>query len=230
MRNGRVEVNGERVSGGLVLVSPGDEIRVGTRKARVPRYGREEEDDAGTHSRTSATRRQPKVWLAHKLRGELVTTDDPKRRPTMAERFRQMGFHEIAKPVGRLDFNSEGLMVFTDCGDYARELELPSSRVPREYVVHVEGRVQRAWINSLRRGIRVDDVRYRPMLSADVLRDNEKGAWLALTLTEGKNREIRRIMEHMHLRVKRLIRVRYGPYELGEIPLGGVLPVSFLGR
>ena len=112
-------------------------------------------------------------------------------------------------------------MIYTNCGVLARNLELPSSRVEREYVVRVRGNVQESWLKSLRRGIRVGKTKYRPM-EATVLKRLDKGAWLSITITEGKNREIRRIMDHMRLYVRKFIRVRYGPYELGELPPGAV--------
>ena len=165
---------------------------------------------------------RPRVWLANKLKGELVTTSDPAGRPTIHERFEKMGLTSLHLiPVGRLDFNTEGLMIYTNCGVLARNLELPSSRVEREYVVRVRGNVQESWLKSLRRGIRVGKTKYRPM-EATVLKRLDKGAWLSITITEGKNREIRRIMDHMRLYVRKLIRVRYGPYELGELPPGAV--------
>jgi len=227
---GRVQINGTSTRKGtrVAFLNPGDQVRIMGRtltyndeSTKPPPQQQQQQQQQG--------KRKPRIWLANKLKGELVTTSDPQGRATISDRFEQMGLTSQQKhliPVGRLDFNTEGLIIFTNCGVLARNLELPSSRIEREYVVKVRGNVQDSWLNSLRRGIRVGNTRYRPMEAA-VLKRLEKGAWLSITLTEGKNREIRRIMDHMRLYVRKLIRVRYGPYALGDIPDGAVREVEY---
>jgi 23S rRNA pseudouridine2605 synthase len=167
------------------------------------------------------------VWAVHKLKGELVTRDDPAGRPTLSARLEKMGLPPGLRPVGRLDYHTEGLLLHTNDGDLARYLELPKNAVGRRYLVLVKGAVQRSWLRSLAgpRGSVFGGVRYRP-IQAQILRtEGANRTWLDMTLTEGKNREIRRILKCMKLEVKQLVRIAYGPYELGELAPGAAVEV-----
>ncbi|TMW57792.1 hypothetical protein Poli38472_014395 [Pythium oligandrum] len=170
----------------------------------------------------NATRR--KVWMAHKLPGELVTTNDPQGRPTIFDRLRVMGLTQHMMPVGRLDFNTEGLLLFTNDGEYARELEHPKTEVMRVYRVLVRGSVTPSKLDELRRGPIVDGIKYRS-IHATVQSTDKKDSWLQVRLAEGKNREVRKALAHVRVIVKRLIRVQYGPYRLADLPSGSVLEV-----
>ncbi|TYZ67100.1 hypothetical protein PybrP1_002834 [[Pythium] brassicae (nom. inval.)] len=165
---------------------------------------------------------QLKVWLAHKIPGELVTTNDPQGRPTIFDRLKVMGLTQHMMPVGRLDFNTEGLLLLTNDGDYARELEHPKSDVSRVYRAQVRGIVSESKIQELRRGPLVDGVKYRS-IEVSVQSTDKKDSWLQVKLAEGKNREVRKALAHVRLVVKRLIRVQYGPYRLADLPKGAVL-------
>ena len=127
--------------------------------------------------------------------------------------------------VGRLDINSEGLLLLTNDGGLARYLELPATGLQRRYRVRLHGAVNPARLEKLRRGITVDGVRYGPM---EARLEGSRGGtnqWLTITLKEGKNREIRRVMAHLGLQVNRLIRTAYGPFELGQLVAGEVVEV-----
>ncbi|CCI41386.1 unnamed protein product [Albugo candida] len=166
-----------------------------------------------------------KVWLAHKLKGELVTTEDPQGRSTIFDRFRQMGLKQHLMPVGRLDYNTEGLLILTNDGEYARQLEHPKSCVQRTYRAFVRGNVLRSKIEELGRGAIVKGVKYRP-IQVSVHSTDKKDSWLQVKVREGKNREVRNALAHVRLIVKRLIRVQFGPYRLADLPIGSVLEVT----
>ncbi|CAH0485934.1 unnamed protein product [Peronospora farinosa] len=165
-----------------------------------------------------------KMWMAHKLKGELVTNSDPLGRATIFDRLRVMGLTQHMMPVGRLDFNTEGLLLFTNDGDYARELEHPKTEVTRVYRALVRGNVAISKLQELQRGPLVDGVKYRP-IKVVVQSTDKKDSWLQVKVTEGKNREIRKALAHVRLVVKRLIRVGFGPYRLADLPSGAVLEV-----
>ncbi|CEG49922.1 pseudouridine synthase [Plasmopara halstedii] len=170
------------------------------------------------------TTKNRQVWIAHKLKGELITTKDPKGRTTIFDRLQKMGFHQHIMPVGRLDFNTEGLLLLTNDGDYARELEHPSNGVTRVYRALVRGHVLDSKILELKRGPVIHGMKYRP-IHVTVQSRNAKDSWLHVLVTEGKNREVRKALAHVRLVVKQLIRIQYGPYRLADLPPGAVLEV-----
>lgn len=161
----------------------------------------------------------PRLWRYHKPAGLITSHSDPQGRPTVFDELPE-GLPRVIS-VGRLDLNSEGLLLLTNDGELARSLELPSRGWTRRYRVRVHGKVDEDKLKSLKKGVEVDGVRYG---SIDAKFDKEQGtnAWLTVTLTEGKNREIRRVMEHIGLTVNRLLRVSYGPFQLGTLPKGEV--------
>lgn len=162
---------------------------------------------------------QTRVWRYNKPRGLVTTHSDPQGRPTVFERLPQ-GLPRVIS-VGRLDLTSEGLLLLTNDGALARRLELPSNAWLRRYRVRVNGMPDAATIERLGRGIEVEGVKYG---SITVVVEKAQGAntWLTVTLHEGKNREIRRALEHMGHMVTRLIRVSYGPFQLGMLEHGEV--------
>ena len=161
----------------------------------------------------------PRIWLYHKPAG-LVTTERD-------ERDRQTVFASLPEDmprvmsVGRLDINSEGLLLLTNDGELKRKLELPSTGWLRRYRVRIKGSASEASLDRLREGISVEGVNYQPMT---VTFDRQQGAnaWLTISIREGKNREIRRVMEAIGATVNRLIRVSYGPFQLGALAQGEV--------
>lgn len=160
-----------------------------------------------------------RLWRYHKPKGVLTTTRDPEGRPTVFERLPPELPRVVA--VGRLDYSSEGLLLLTNDGALARRLELPATGWTRRYRVRVHGRVDPARLATLEHGLTIAGVRYEPIRAA---LDVQKGdnAWITLALKEGKNREVRRVMEHLGYPVTRLIRVAYGSFQLGALARGAV--------
>jgi 23S rRNA pseudouridine2605 synthase len=156
-----------------------------------------------------------RLFRFHKPAGFLTTARDPGGRPTIMD-ILPPGLPRVV-PVGRLDMNTEGLLLLTTDGALKRALELPTSGVPRTYRVRAYGEVSQPAVESLIEGITIDGMRYGP-IDAEIERRTGRNLWLTMTLTEGKNREIRRVLEFMGLQVSRLIRVAYGPIELGDLP------------
>jgi 23S rRNA pseudouridine2605 synthase len=124
-------------------------------------------------------------------------------------------------PIGRLDLNTEGLLLLTNDGEFKRQMEMPSTGVERTYRARVFGDISQAQLEELIHGIEIDGVRYGK-IDANLERRTGRNGWLEMTLTEGKNREVRRVLEHFDLEVSRLIRTRYGPFVLGELAPGEV--------
>jgi 23S rRNA pseudouridine2605 synthase len=124
-------------------------------------------------------------------------------------------------PIGRLDLNTEGLLLMTNDGEFKRQMELPSTGVERTYRARCFGEVSQAQLEELIHGIEIDGVVYGK-IDANLERRTGRNGWVEMTLTEGKNREVRRVLEHLGLEVSRLIRTRYGPFMLGNMPVGTV--------
>jgi 23S rRNA pseudouridine2605 synthase len=160
-----------------------------------------------------------RLWRYHKPSGLVTTARDPQGRPTVFDRLPASLPRVVT--VGRLDLTSEGLLLLTNDGALARHLELPSTGWVRRYRVRVHGKVDPARLAALAGGTVVDGVRYGPV-EAKLEREKGENAWLAMGLSEGRNREVRRLCESMGLKVTRLIRVAYGPFQLGLLPRGEV--------
>ena len=163
-----------------------------------------------------------RLWLYYKPVGLITSHSDPRARPTVFEKL-PADLPRVLS-VGRLDLNSEGLLLLTNDGALERHLELPSTGWARRYRVRAYGRPEAERAESLGCGVTVDGVRYAP---AEVKVESQKGAncWLSVTLKEGKNREVRRLLEHIGLQVNRLIRTSYGPFQLGGMKAGEVKEV-----
>ena len=197
--DGRVSVNGQTVTSPALNVGEADRVAVD---------GRPLPEAAET-----------RLWRYHKPPGLLVSHSDPQGRPTVFEKLPA----ELPRVVsiGRLDINTEGLLLLTNDGELARALELPATGWTRRYRVRVYGRPDPERLASLARGITLDGIRYGPI---EARIDSEKGgnAWLTMALTEGKNREIKLVLEHLGMVVNRLIRVAFGPFQLGDLARGAV--------
>lgn len=161
----------------------------------------------------------PRLWRFHKQKGTVTSARDPQGRPTVFDALPEDMPRVIS--IGRLDYNTEGLLLLTNDGELARHLELPSTGWLRRYRVRARGRVSEADLAKLKDGITIDGIHYGPV-EASV--DSVAGAntWLTMGLREGKNREVRRILAHLDLEVNRLIRVSYGPFQLHDLPPGEV--------
>ncbi len=196
---GRVAVNGAKIASPALNIGPTDVVAVDGKPLPKPERTR--------------------LFLYHKPRGLVTTHSDPEGRPTI--------FGTLPKDlprlisVGRLDLSTEGLLLLTNDGGLARVLELPETGWLRRYRVRAHGSVTQPQLDALRKGVTVDGVRYGEI---EATLDRSKGAnsWLTFAIREGKNREVRNVLEHLGLRVNRLIRVSFGPFQLGELPEGGV--------
>jgi 23S rRNA pseudouridine2605 synthase len=164
--------------------------------------------------------REPaRLWRYHKPAGLVTTHKDEKGRPTVFASLPPSLGRVVS--VGRLDFNSEGLLLLTNDGEIARRLEVPSAGWVRKYRVRLFGKVTQADLDALATGVTIQGVTYGPIL-ADLERSKGVYSWATVSLKEGKNREIKRVMESLGLKVARLIRVSYGPFQLGHLGEGEV--------
>jgi len=164
-----------------------------------------------------------RLWRYHKPPGLVTTHKDDQGRPTVFDHL-PAGLPRVVS-VGRLDLNSEGLLLLTNDGALARQLELPSNGWERTYRVRVFGHVTQDMLDGLKGGVEADGVRYGP-IAARIEKASGRNAWLIITLREGKNREIRNVCRHLGLEVNRLIRQAYGPFRLDDLARGEAREVS----
>ncbi|HWJ89176.1 MAG TPA: pseudouridine synthase [Pelagibacterium sp.] len=183
------------------------------------------ESDAIAVDGKSIARRQPtQLWLYHKPAGLMVTERDPEGRPTVFSEFEKLGLPRMLS-IGRLDFNTEGLLLLTNDGGLKRTLELPATGWVRRYRVRAFGSVTQEQLDELSNGITVAGIEYGPI---EAVLDSATGSnvWLTVGLREGKNREVRNVLGALGLDVNRLIRLSYGPFQLGDLPTGSVEKVK----
>lgn len=206
---GRVRLNGAILASPAVTVTAADVIEV----------------DGNPVGRKEPAR----LWRYHKPKGLVTTHRDEKGRPTIFDSLPK-GLPRVIS-VGRLDLNSEGLLLLTNDGELSRYLELPATGWRRSYRVRAFGRITQEKLDRLQKGVQVGGVCYGA-IQAKVEREQGANTWLEMTLTEGKNREIRKVLEYLGLVVNRLIRVSYGPFLLGKLAQGAVeeVPPETLAR
>jgi 23S rRNA pseudouridine2605 synthase len=176
-----------------------------------------------------APAQESRLFRFHKPPGCLTTARDPKGRPTIYDLLPKNMPRLVS--VGRLDMNTEGLLLLTNDGELKRAMELPANALSRRYRVRVFGPVKAAALDALIDGVTVEGVRYGP-INASIERKSGQYSWLTVEITEGKNREVRKVLEHLGLKVARLIRVGYGPFELSDLPVRAVeeIPADALAR
>lgn len=196
---GRIALNGTTIDTPATLLSSLDGVTVDGNPVDAPEPTR--------------------LFLYNKPNGLLVTERDPKGRPTIYDRLPE-GLPRLM-PVGRLDLNTEGLLLLTTDGGFKRQLELPATGVERTYRARAYGDITQAQLEELIHGIEIDGIRYG-QIDANLERRTGANVWIELTLREGKNREVRRVLEYLGLQVSRLIRLRYGPFVLGDLPAGEI--------
>jgi 23S rRNA pseudouridine2605 synthase len=196
---GRVAVNGEKIASPALNVRPSDKIIVDGK----PLPGAE----------------RTRLFLYHKPRGLVTTSSDPQGRPTI---FGALPAHlPRLISIGRLDLSTEGLLLLTNDGGLARALELPSTAWLRRYRVRAHGKATQEQLDALRDGVTVDGINYGP-IEATLDREQTSNVWITFAIREGKNREVRNVLRHLGLHVARLIRVSFGPFQLGELAEGAI--------
>lgn len=197
--DGKVKVNGKTISSPALNLSRDDVVEVDGKLLSPPEKTR--------------------IWMYHKPVGLISTSKDEKNRPTIFDKLPDEMPRVLS--IGRLDLNSEGLLLLTNDGELKRRLELPSTGWLRSYRVRVKGRLNENMLEPLRRGISVDGTQFKPMqVSFD--RQTGANAWLSIGLREGKNREIRKALSLLGLSVNRLIRISFGDFELGKLKKGEI--------
>jgi len=205
---GRVEVNGKKLETPACVVTEGDAIKV--------------------DGKLLGTAQDTRLFMFHKMAGVVTTSKDDQGRATVFDRLPD----DLPRlmTVGRLDMNTEGLLLLTNDGELSRYLELPATGWKRRYRVRVHGRVDAKKLEMLKNGITVEGVHYKSIeasIDADQFMDRGgTNTWLSVVLIEGKNREVRRVMEAIGLKVNRLIRISYGPFNLGNMPRGAMVEVK----
>lgn len=194
IRDGRVMVNNITLETPAYIVGPNDEILVDNKP--LPKQ------------------EETRLWRYYKPRGLIVSNRDEKNRETIFDRLKNKLPRVMS--IGRLDLDSEGIILLTNDGELARYLELPSTGWTRKYRVRVYGRVDQNQLEKLKEGITIEGIRYGSLL-AKLDKQMTSNAWLTIAIKEGKNREIRRVMEFLGYSVSRLIRTSYGPFQLGAM-------------
>ncbi len=199
IEEGRVAIDGKRVEKPATLLTSLSGVTVDGTPVKAPAPAR--------------------LFRFHKPAGLLTAASDPKGRPTIYDRLPK----DLPRlmPVGRLDMNTEGLLLLTTDGELKRQLELPSTGVERTYRARAFGDVSQDQLEELIHGVEIDGIRYGS-IDANLERRTGRNTWIEMRLTEGKNREVRRVLEHLGLKVSRLIRVAYGPFPLADLPAGAV--------
>ncbi|MFT6332179.1 MAG: 23S rRNA pseudouridine2605 synthase [Lentimonas sp.] len=199
--DGRVKVNG------VVIETPATIITDHSIKI----------DDKLINEKTPA-----KIWIFHKPKGLITANKDPKARKNIFEVLPKHLPRVVT--VGRLDINTEGLLLLTNDGELSRYIELPTSKWTRIYRARVYGRVDMERLKKLQKGIMIDGIKYGG-IKVEMDQEKDFNSWLKISLSEGKNREIKKVLEHFGLQVNRLIRISFGPFHLGKMKVGEVKEV-----
>lgn len=199
-------------------------VTVNGKKVLTPAFNVSEKDKIKVDGEPLAARQGTRVWLYHKPAGLVVTEKDPEGRPTVFEALEEKELPRVVS-IGRLDINTEGLLLVTNDGGLKRVLELPATGWLRRYRVRAFGSVTQEQLDTLKDGIEIDGIQYGP-IEAILERTQGSNSWLVLSLREGKNREVKNVLGALGLQVNRLIRVSYGPFQLGDLPEGEVEVVA----
>ena len=204
------------------------EVRVDGRKLTTPAFKVTGREDIRVHGKRVQAHEPVRVWRYHKPSGLITTTSDPEGRRTI--------FDELPKSlprtitIGRLDLTTEGILLLTNDGHLARAMELPKTGFIRHYRARAHGETSQDVLDTLKGGVTLDDGTRYTSIEAELERQTGTNNWLNVRLTEGKNREVRKALEHLGLQVNRLIRTQYGPFELADLRPGAVeeIPAEIL--
>lgn len=199
---GRVKLNGKVLTSPAVNVKPSDDVRI--------------------DGQALPQKEQSRLWRYHKPAGLVTSHKDPEGRRTVFDALREQLPRVIS--IGRLDINTEGLLLLTNDGELARLLELPATGWVRRYRVRAYGKPDPAALAKLAAGLTIEGIHYGP-IEATLDKAQGDNAWLNIAIREGKNREVKKICEHLGLTVNRLIRVAFGPFQLGDLERGGIAEV-----
>jgi len=194
-------------------------VAVNGRRLDTPAFNVTQKDNITVDGKPLAEPDPPRLWRYHKPAGLVTTNRDPQGRETVFQKLPPS--LPRVNTVGRLDINTEGLLLLTNDGGMKRFLELPSTGWLRRYRVRAFGKADEARLQGLKRGIEIDGVRYRS-IEASLERVQGGNVWLTMALREGKNREIKKVLEALELKVNRLIRLSFGPFQLGQLESGKV--------
>lgn len=199
---GRVSVNGKIIESPALLISD-ESIKIDNKLIN--------------------NKQKTRLWIFHKPAGFLTSSTDPKNRKTIYNILPSDLPRLIS--IGRLDYNSEGLLLMTTNGELARYVELPKTGWIRKYRVRVHGKINEYRLKNLINGITIDNIKYK-FSEVKIEKSDSTNSWLILSLKEGKNREIRKVMEFFGLKVNRLVRISYGPFNLGNLSKGNMREIS----
>jgi len=203
INDGRVKVNGSILQSPACVVTGDDQIEV----------------DGKPLPQKQAMR----LFLYHKPAGLVTTHKDEKGRETIFDKF-PADLPRVVT-IGRLDMNTEGLLLLTNDGELARYLELPSTGWKRRYRVRAHGKITQQKLDGLQKGLTHEGIKYGP-IEAELEKEQGANNWITISIREGKNREVRKIMEALDMQVNRLIRTAYGPFQLGSLPKGAIQEVK----
>lgn len=196
------------------------EVSVNGKKLKTPAFKVHGREDIRVNGKRIESHAPVRVWRYHKPAGLLTSTSDPEGRRTIFDELSRALPRTVT--IGRLDLTTEGLLLLTNDGGLARAMELPSTGLPRVYRARAHGKVTQAQLDELLDGVELEDGTQFSSIKATLERETGTNNWITIELTEGKNREVRRAMEHLGLKVNRLIRTQYGPFELGDLRPGAV--------
>ncbi len=164
-----------------------------------------------------------KIWLLNKPKGYITTSKDPQKRKEVFDLLPAKITHLIA--IGRLDLNTEGLLIFTNNGDFSRYMEHPNNKIIRKYKLKVRGKIEKEKINEISGEMVIDNIKYK-VINTEFISYSQSNSWLTIEISEGKNREVRKIFEYLNIQISRLIRIKYGPFDLGQVKKGQFIELN----
>ncbi len=197
INEGKVEVDGQILTSPATLVNGSEKIIIDGKEIN--------------------TNFHTKIWLLNKPKGFISTSKDPQGRKTIFDLLPKNINHIM--PIGRLDINTEGLLLFTNDGNLSRYMEHPDNKIIRKYKIKVRGKVAEDLITNMQKKITISRIQYN-IVAANIISHSQSNTWLSIEISEGKNREIRNICEHFRLQINRLVRTNFGPFELNNIQKG----------